>query len=83
MNKAPDWEGFGRAMVEFEWPANRYVEGSELFDLAVEFDLIRSIKGGYDPEEHIDAEGIEPEVGAPWYEYNFGKATQHLKEDLK
>lgn len=24
--KAPDWEGFGRAMVEFEWPATRDVE---------------------------------------------------------
>jgi hypothetical protein len=77
----PDWEGFGRAMVEFEWPAMRDIEASELFDLAVEFNLVRPIEGGYDPEEHIDAEGIAPEKGDPWYEYNFGKTAQ--KEEME
>src|SRR5699024_10370267 len=27
--------------------------------------------GGYDPDQHFDAEGICPERGDPWYEYTF------------
>lgn len=70
MSKAPDWEGFGRAIVD-EWPT-RQIDGNELFSLAWNFGLIREIAGGFDPDEHIDAEGICPEKGDPWYEYAFG-----------
>ena len=68
----PDWEGFGRDLLE-SWPV-RDVDGSELFDAALRNGLIREIPGGYDPEQHIDAEGICPEAGDPWYEYAFGVA---------
>ncbi|WP_411975971.1 hypothetical protein [Sulfitobacter faviae] len=65
----PDWEGFGRAMLE-DWPV-RDVDGAELFDLSLKYGLIAEVPGGYDPEHHIDAEGISPETGDPWYEYTF------------
>ena len=65
----PDWEGFGRDLLE-SWPV-RYVDGLELFDAALRNGLIREIPGGYDPEQHIDAESICPEPGDPWYEYAF------------
>lgn len=65
----PNWEGFARDLLE-HWPV-RDVDGSELFDAALRNGLIQEIPGGYDPEHHIDAEGICPEVGDPWYEYAF------------
>lgn len=66
----PDWEGFGRDLLE-QWPVGD-VDGSELFEAALRNGLIREIPGGYDPEKHIDAECICPEPGDPWYEYAFG-----------
>lgn len=74
MYKKPDWEGFGRDMVD-EWPTGD-IEGAYLFDAALRYGLIREIPGGYNPDEHIDAEGICPETGDPWYEYNFVTATR-------
>lgn len=71
---APNWEGFGRDLLE-SWPV-RDVDGSELFDAALRNGLIREIPGGYDPEQHIDAEGICPEKGDPWYEYAFGALAE-------
>ena len=65
----PDWQGFGRAMVE-SWPISD-IEGSDLFDMALKFGLVAEIPGGYDPEQHIDSEGVCPETGDPWYEYTF------------
>ena len=65
----PDWEGFCRDLLE-SWPV-RDVDGSELFDAALRNGLIQEIPGGYDPDQHIDAEGICPEKGDPWYEYAF------------
>lgn len=69
-----DWEGFGRAMLE-HWPV-RDVDGAELFDLSLKYGLIAEVPGGYDPEQHIDAEGISPETGDPWYEYTFLEDSQ-------
>lgn len=68
----PDWEGFGRDLMQ-DWPVGD-VDGSELFEAALRNGLLREIPGGYDPEQHIDAEGICPETGDPWYEYAFGGA---------
>ena len=65
----PNWEGFCRDLLE-SWPV-RDVDGSELFDAALRNGLIQEIPGGYDPDQHIDAEGICPEKGDPWYEYAF------------
>jgi len=67
----PDWEGFCRDLLD-EWPV-RDIDGFELFDAALRNGLICEIPGGYDPEQHIDAEGICPEKGDPWYEYAFGE----------
>ena len=63
----PDWKGFGQALVE-DWPTAD-IDGSFLFDMALKHSVIREIPGGYDPDQHIDAEGICPEPGDPWYEY--------------
>ncbi len=68
----PDWEGFGRALMELvEWPANSDVEAADLFELCQTHHLIREIPGGYQADNHIDAYGISPEDGDPWYEFNF------------
>ncbi|MGR3524884.1 MAG: hypothetical protein ACU0CT_02655 [Paracoccaceae bacterium] len=67
--RGPDWEGFGRHLLEC-WPVCD-MDGSDLFDAALRNGLIAEIPGGYDPEKHIDAEGICPEAGDPWYEYAF------------
>ncbi|MGR3476653.1 MAG: Lar family restriction alleviation protein [Sulfitobacter sp.] len=75
---APDWEGFGRAMLE-HWPV-RDVDGAELFGLSLEYGLIAEVPGGYDPEQHIDAEGISPEKGDPWYEYTFRAISEDSHE---
>lgn len=72
-----DWEGFGRDLLE-SWPV-RDVDGSELFDAALRNGLIAEIPGGYDPDQHIDAEGICPEAGDPWYEYAFHPARADLE----
>ncbi len=65
----PDWEGFGRAMVE-DWPVSD-IDGGDLFEMALKFGLIRPVKGGYNPDEHEDEHGICPEKGDPWFEYAF------------
>lgn len=75
-DNATDWEGFARDLLD-EWPV-RDVEGSELFEAALRNGLIAEIPGGYDPEQHIDAEGICPEAGDPWYEYAFHPARADL-----
>jgi len=71
MSDAPDWEGFGRAIMAFGWPAYGDIEATQVFDLALEYRLIKPIPGGYDPDEHVDDEAVSPEPGDPWYEYNF------------
>ena len=77
MTHAPDWEDFGRAIMQYGWPTND-IDGSELFDLCLMYGLVRPIEGGFNPDEHIDAEGICPDVGDPWYEY----AYPHKRADL-
>ena len=70
----PNWEGFGRDLLE-SWPVGD-VDGADLFDAALRNGLIREVPGGYNPEQHIDAECICPEKGDPWYEYAFGAAIE-------
>lgn len=76
MSDAPDWEGFARDLMQ-DWPVGD-VDGFELFEAALRNGLLRKIPGGYDPEQHIDAEGICPKTGDPWYEYAFA----HTRADL-
>lgn len=66
----PDWEGFGKAIME-EWGAHCDIEASEKFELALKFNVLREIPGGFDPEKHVDAFGCG-ERGCPWYELNDG-----------
>jgi len=80
-DNAPDWEGFARDLLD-EWPV-RDVEGSELFEAALRNRLIREIPGGFNPEEHIDTEGICPEPGDPWYEYAFPFKCRTTLAELK
>lgn len=69
MSNVPDFEGFARAILE-RWPVDD-IDGGELFDLSVSYKMIAEIPGGFDPESHLDSEGIGPEKGDPWYEYTF------------
>jgi len=64
-----DWENFAKAILE-DWPTGD-LEGSVLFDLALQYGMIQEVPGGYNSDLHIDADGICPEDGDPWYEYTF------------
>lgn len=65
----PDYRGFARAITNEGWPAYTDIEASTLFDLCKEFDLVREIPGGFDPEQHND-DGMGIEKGDPWYEFH-------------
>ena len=65
---APDWEGFGRAIMD-DWQEHCDVDAGEKFDLAVNHGIVCEIPGGYDPDHHVDAYGCA-EKGDPWYETN-------------
>ena len=65
----PDWENFAKAILS-DWPTND-VDGSVLFDLSLQYGMITEVPGGYNSDHHIDADGIGPEEGDPWYEYTF------------
>jgi hypothetical protein len=47
------------------------VDGGELFDLCLKHHLIREVPGGFQEDQHMDADGVCPEDGDPWYEYTF------------
>ena len=78
--EAPDWEGFGRAIMDYGWPTTVSIEDADIFDLALEYQLIRKIPGGYDPERHNDAHGTCPEPGDDWYEHNFSGETREADQ---
>lgn len=65
----PDWESFAKAVLT-DWPTGD-LDGSVLFDLSLQYGMIQEVPGGYNSDHHIDAEGICPEEGDPWYEYTF------------
>jgi hypothetical protein len=65
----PDWENFAKAVLA-DWPTDD-LEGSVLFDLSLQYGMIQEVPGGYNSEHHIDADGVCPEEGDPWYEYTF------------
>jgi hypothetical protein len=65
----PDWKNFAKAALA-DWPTGG-LEGSVLFDLALEYGMIKEVPGGYNSDHHIDADGICPEEGDPWYEDTF------------
>lgn len=65
----PDFEGFAKAILE-QWPTSD-IDGADLFQMSVSYGMIQEVPGGYDPDQHIDAECICPERGDPWYEYTF------------
>ena len=73
----PDWENFAKAVLT-DWPTGD-LDGSVLFDLSLQYGMIQEVAGGYNSDHHIDAEGIAPEEGDPWYEYTFrGEAGRGL-----
>lgn len=71
-DQGPDWEGFGRSIMDYGWPGEiPEIEGSDIFDLAEAHNLIREIPGGFNPDIHHDDVGVGPEPGDEWYEFNF------------
>lgn len=76
MTKQPDFEGFARAVVG-EWPVNR-IEGPDLWDLALEYGMVREVPGGFDPFKHKAPLGLCPGPGDEWYELNFPRQTTDL-----
>ena len=65
----PDWENFAKAVLA-DWPTYD-LDGFTLFELSLQYGMIKEVAGGYNPDHHIDAEGICPQEGDPWYEYTF------------
>ena len=70
----PDFEGFARAILK-DWPVGD-IDGAELFDLAIKYQMVEEIPGGFDPEKHSDEHGICPTKGDPWYRYAFNTREQ-------
>ena len=68
MGRKPDWEGFGRAVME-NWPEGD-LDGFALQDAAKKFGVIVPVDGGFDPEKHSDVFGCA-EPGDPWFLINF------------
>lgn len=66
----PDWKNFAKAVLA-DWPTDD-LEGSVLFDLSLQYGMIKEVPGGYNSEHHFDNYVICPEEGDPWYEYTFG-----------
>lgn len=69
MTKAPDWEGFGRAIMEM-WQAHCDLDAADRFEWALKYNLLREVVGGFDPESHDDEWG-NAEEGDDWYEVNY------------
>lgn len=65
----PKFEAFAKEVMA-HWPGDG-PDGFELQDLAVKHNMIAEIPGGYDPDTHFDAYGVEPEKGDQWFERNY------------
>lgn len=65
----PDWQGFGRAIME-DWALHFDVDASDKFEWALKFGLLKTVEGGFDPEKHVDRY-CEAERGDDWYELNY------------
>ena len=69
IDSKPDWENFAKAILT-DWPTDD-LDGYVLFDLSLEYGMIQEVPGGFNPDHHIDTDGICPEEGDPWYECTF------------
>ena len=69
-HEAPDWKNFAKAVLT-DWPTGD-LDGSVLFDLSLQYGMIKEVHGGYNSAHHIEADDTCPEEGDPWYEYTFG-----------
>jgi hypothetical protein len=66
----PDWESFGRGIMELlEW-SDISLDAGEVFEIAHKYKIIREVEGGYDPDKHYHEE-IDAEKGDLWFENNF------------
>lgn len=79
----PDWEGFGRAVMEW-WPGGE-ISGDELDDAAVKHGLISEVPGGFDPKQHADSDGVCPSPGDPWFllAYPEDRAADAILPEIK
>lgn len=53
------------------WQEHCDIDGADKFELALRFNVLREIPGGYDPEQHEPDLYGDAEPGDPWYEANF------------
>ena len=61
------WAQLGVAVME-GWPEIGDVDEFMVQEMAVKTGVLREIPGGYDPEQHYDSVGVDPEPGDPWFE---------------
>lgn len=74
-DKTPDWESFGRGIMELlEW-SDFDLDTSEVLEIAQKHKLVREIKSGHDPYKHYH--DIDAEKGGLWFENNF----EEIKND--
>lgn len=73
----PDWEGFSRAIMDQHFLFDD-LEGDVRHKLALKFNLIVQIDGGFDPEnqDHRDGDEYGAEKGDAWFKYNFSTAEK-------
>lgn len=70
-DKNPDWESFGRGIMDLMGWDCMGLDPADVFNLADKHQLIKEIAGGYDPNKHSREYEIYAEKGDPWFEYNF------------
>jgi len=68
-NRIPDFVGFTKAIME-DWQEHCDIDAADKFELALRFNVLREIPGGFDPEIHVDND-YDAQPGDPWYEENF------------
>ena len=64
----PDWEAFGMSIMRY-WPQGD-VDGAALQDYAIQFGILLPVKGGFNPEIHVDEHG-DAAPGDPWFMCNY------------
>ena len=63
----PDWEDFGRRVLERWREGDMNIDMCDVQDWAEETGIIAKIPGGFDPEKHTDTIGCA-EPGDDWYQ---------------
>jgi len=66
----PDFEGFTRTIMQRNFKYVGWCEDLDFMGVAIKYNIMVPVEGGYDPEKHFDPEGVA-EKGDAWFELNY------------